>query len=69
MTATLAPVVNPADALASAVDLALRDADARLARPNLSEADREALSYQRGVYARALALATGDAPPGPFTRR
>lgn len=69
MTATLAPVVNPADALASAVDLALRDADARLARGGLDDEARQSLSYQRGVYARALALATGELPPGPFTRR
>jgi hypothetical protein len=53
--------LDPAEVLASAVDLALRAANARLAgfAANADPAEVEAVKRQRDTYARALDFATG----------
>lgn len=57
-------MMDPADVLASAVDLALRAAQARLAGfgPGADPLEVQAVTRQRDTYARALAYAQGVSP-------
>lgn len=56
------PIVSPIDALASAVELALRNTDSRLYMLPLKAPDhvRAPLEAERRVYANALAVARGE---------
>lgn len=54
-----APLVSPLEALASACELARRDAEARLVGLLADDPRRATLAAQQATYERALALAYG----------